>query len=379
MMKKSILGFGKFLQGFIVALALLFALIMPVLANGLNEVNGNNEGNDVLYMESSTPEHNENEENNGGENEKEEIPPPPPRWTNEMIADRSPTRRVNQIALRGYFPDVQPSFGAAYEGINARISVAATALIENAQRLRARTVAFSYEVHATREIVSVVMYANIAAVTPRITVKSINFCALTGETMSHEQVLGLNVAPLVERILTDWTRDNPERFYAAATAPLAAFYITDTQLVFLFDEFQLSTVAGNVGRVALTRSQIVPVRPIAPSEYLIRDDIYNLKVVPIGPIVRALDYYTFLDHDINTAFFWRDSTREHEMMRLTMGVNNYSWGDSRPRELEAPPVMYNFRVLIPITFFDQVMPRMVYHVDEAGYIHFLAYRGSHQP
>jgi hypothetical protein len=337
-----------FRQGALLALALLFAFTTRMFANEA-DINAN-----IVI---------------------EEPPVTEVLWQEDMIANRTPTRRVNGITLRGVFPDIQPSFGPAYADINERISAAANDLINNAQQRRATTITFSYEVFATHRAVSVVMYASIEAVTTREAVRTINFNPATGEPSSLECAMGYDIAPLVERILTEWTRDNPERYYAAITAPLSAFYVTGEQLVLLFDEFQISTAAGSVGRVELTLAHIIRPRPISPAEYRIEEDIYNLKMVPIGTIARELGHYVRSNIPQGRASIYWDDSRTLPIMELALGVNSYNWGEgSQQRTLEAAPVIYGGRMLIPITFFDQIMPRTTYHVDEYGYIHFLAHR-----
>jgi len=292
-----------------------------------------------------------------------------------MVADRTPTRQINGVRLLGVFPHVQPEFGPAYTTLNEHISTAATAHIENALRLRARTITFSYQVFPTRDVVSIVLYAQIAAVTTREAVITINFDPRTGELVTLRQAMGFDVIPLIDRILSDMTRENPQQYYAAANASVSAFYLTETQLVILFDELQITTVpAGAVTRLPLTLDYILRPAPIAPGEYRIETAIYNLKMVPIGTIARALGHDTAYDKESGVATVWWNTNRDQVMMELTVGVNSYAWDGSLQRALEAPPEMYNSRVLIPITFFDQIMPRTTYHIDTNGYIHFLAYR-----
>jgi len=304
-----------------------------------------------------------------------------PVWEEDMISERTPTRRVNHIALRGVFPDILPAFGESYVEINERISAAATDLIDGALRLRARTITFSYDVHSTiyneTEVVSVVMYASIAAVTVREAVRTINFNAQTGEAMTLACVMGENFAPLPMRILTEWTHNYPERYYSAQNAPLSAFYITDTQLILLFDEFQISTAAGGLGRLEMTLDRIIRLEPIPPHLYQIREDIYNLKMVPIRLIIEEMGYDVDWDRREGRVHIWRSGSRDDNdlMMEIIMGQNRYGWGDVPARALEALPMidLPNGRILIPITFFDQIMPRTIYYVDDDGYIHFLAY------
>jgi hypothetical protein len=351
-MKKQIVVPKILKQGILFFLALLFAFVVQVFAGEVTTI--------------------------GNEDGAETDEPVVPVWQNSMISDREPTRRVNQVALRGVFPNIAPAFGESHRELNAAISDAASTLIDNALRLRARTITFSYEVYSTiyneLEVVSVVMYADIAAVTNRKSVISVNFNAVTGERLTLSNVMGNDFPPLPVRILSEWTRDNPERFYAAATAPLSSFYITDTTLVLLFDEFQISTIAGSVGRLEMTLSNILRLDPIPPSEYIIRQDVYNLKMVPIGPIARNMGFYPVHEPSQNRVRIWWDNTQTRLMMDIHFGINRYAWEGITPRTLEAVPVLINGRTMIPITFFDRIMPLTTYHVDENGYIHFITYK-----
>ncbi|MCL2604195.1 MAG: copper amine oxidase N-terminal domain-containing protein [Defluviitaleaceae bacterium] len=360
-MKRCISVRKYFRQGILFSLALLFALTLRVLANEIDD-------EDRLPVEEPI--------------EIEEPAEIEPVWRDEMIADRTPTRRVNHITLKGVFPDIQPSFGEAYDKINEQISLAATDLIDGALRIRARTITFSYDVHAAVyndiEVVSVVMYAGIAAVTTREAVRSINFNAATGEPLTFACVMGSDFAPLPMRILSEWTRENPERFYSARTAPLSAFYITDTLLVFLFDEALITTEVGEAGRLEMKLENIIRLTPISPDQYRILENIYYLKMVPIRPIMEQLGYNIVWEGRNARAMIWWDANSRDSgslMMEINMGVNRYGWRGIPARTLEAPPMMdiANGRIFIPITFFDLIMPRTTYYVDEDGYIRFLAY------
>jgi len=365
-------------QGILISLALLFVFTLPVAAN-----NG-----DVLsdYMEEPQRDENTNgvenpdyDEDPDDNNEDEEIEISVVErtglWQDSMIADRPPSRLVGNLQLRGVFPDIQPDFGPTYTALNADISDAASALIDTALRLRARTITFSYEVFTTSEVVSVVMYASVAAVTTREIVATVNFHPITGVRLSVACVMGADFPALVDRELSDWARRYPERHYAAILAPVSAFYMTDEKIVILFDEFQVSTVAGSLTYMEFRLENIVRVR-IAPIQYNVRPEIYNLKMVPVAFIVSALGYYPVLDLTYGPRVrIWRNSNHTGLVSELRMGVNSFSWNDSIPRTLETwPRTNRGTTLLVPITFFDRIMPRVTYRVDAEGYIHFLSYR-----
>jgi len=336
-------------QGILLSLALLFVLGISVQANP------------DAYAQSTYPPL---------------ITPLSPRWQPHMVVDRVPTRRVNNISLRGVFPDITPDF-AHYQALNQHISDTAGTLIDSALRLRARTITFSYEVFATHEVVSIVMYASIAAITNREAVATINFHPITGEILTIPAVMGEDFPALVEGILTNWTRDFPETHYAAITAPLTAFYLTHDKLVILFDEFQITNEPGDLTRLELRLERIIRIQPIAPIDYYVRTQIYNLIMVPLKPILHQLGYYA-TSHDEGIVRIWANPSQTHLISELRLEENHFVWDGGMPRTLESPPLAHNDLhdniVMVPITFFDRVVPLTTYHVDNSGMIHILAYR-----
>lgn len=347
-------------QGVFLSLALLFVFALPVLAN---------ENERIVTDFLPTPVI---AEDTVGE------PEPPMRWQESMIAPRTPTRRMYGIALRGEFPNILPAFGAAYQELNEHISGAATALIESAQGLRARSITFSYEVFAAHDVVSVVMYAALETNDMRELLASVNFDLYTGELLSIADVMGEAFPVLAERMLAEWTRANPARFYNPLTAPLDAFYVADDKVVLLFDEFQIRSEEGSLRRKEFLFEHLIQVRPILPIEYRPRPDIFNLKMVPVVDIARYMGYYAAFSQVTGRARIWSDETRTTVISDLTPALNQYFWGSGAQRtrimELESPPYVHDGVLLVPITFFDRIIPRTAYFVDEHDHIHFLAYR-----
>jgi len=373
-------------QGILFSLALLFVFALPVSAdNRPGASNGYTISDDATpdeIIDDETDEYPSDAypyDENDPQDDDDEVIENPVLWQDSMIADRTPSRLVGNLQLRGVFPDIQPEFGSAYADLNADISDAAGALIDTALRLRARTITFTYEVISTQNVVSVIMYASVAAITTREIVTTINFHPETGARLSVACVMGADFPALAEAILTDWARQYPERHYSAITAPISAFYITDELLVLLFDEFQVSTEAGSLTYVHFTLENIVRIPGIGPGRYRINRDLYNFKHIPIDYVMHYLGYRVEVIpvQGPPKIRIWSDGDAPILMTELQVGVNRFSWYRSNPRTLELPPIAYTHRpgFLVPITFFDQIMPRITYRVDGGGYIHFLAYVG----
>jgi hypothetical protein len=331
----------RFLRGF-VALFLVFAVAFPVAAFANSPM--------------------QNLFNNRG-------------WRTELLSERSLTRRQEGIDIRGRIPDILQAFIAA-EAINSHISTEVVdTMVAEARRLRARTITFSFEFYETDEIVSILIFADVLTTLPHRLVRSVNFNIFDGNILCKEEATGMDIIPLAERILEEKIRSNPEHYYAAISAPLEnqAFFVTDERLVILFDGFRLSTRVGDVQEIELVFSNIKTVT-LAPGDYR-PDGPYGLKMIP----VRAM-----LGDQLGFDIFWNSAYRYvivsrggTDIIRLTADDNEYLVFGTQRRSLEAAPQMFfaagGYRMYVPITFFDQILPLTTYTIDSYGYITFLTY------
>jgi hypothetical protein len=308
-------------------------------------------------------------------------PPPPgnfspaPRsWRSEMLDSRQLPRRQEGLDIRGTVPEISEAFISANELNSYIMEEIITPLIGEARRLRARAVSFHYDYFPTDDVISIVIYANVVTTLPHTLVRSVNFCAFGGQILSMNDAAKKEIIPLAERILAEKIRSNPERYYAAFSAPLSnqAFYFTHDRLVILFDGFRLSTRNGEVDSIELVLSNINTV-VLSADEYR-QDGPYGLKMIPLRAMLEG-QFGLEVEWD---ALERRATIRRDSQDFIVLHANDNEYivlgTPSQRRSLEAAPQMIDDRMYIPITFFDQIMPRTTYHVDEDGYIHFLAYR-----
>jgi hypothetical protein len=307
-------------------------------------------------------------------------------------------RREEGMDIRGNLPHVNFSFtSTSSSAINFRIVEIERELITLARQGRARSVVFRYQTHhIPGEMVSLVVYADIVSVVPRTLVRSVNFHPNGGAfvPLSKARILErplvspnavsafeiIDITPLVERTITDRLRQHPERTNAAVRTPIdqQAFYLTDNELVLLFDDFQLSTVPGDMTIIRLERRNIIwhemsiPPRPRsvdAPNHY-------NVSRVPINEVLDELGYLIRWVNDLHLQI-WQDNGGL--VISMVMGANSYTvHAGSFPltRSLEASPTRdASGTVYVPITFFD-LFSHTTYSIDELGTILFLAYRES---
>ena len=298
--------------------------------------------------------------------------PPILRWrSNGMISERTLTRRLEGMDIREPIPVVNPAFGPASEIINFHIEEAVASLISEARRVRARAITFRYEIHATNELVSIVIYATVSSVISRTFVRSVNFSPFDGNLLTMNDAMGIDVASLTERILVELIRSDPGHYYAALSAPLTnqAFFLTDNELVLLFDEFRLSTREEGVHVISLIRNYI-RTATITRGEYQFSPDGYNLKMIPVRNILEEFGFFVDWDPWIGVVRVWRGPEL---IIELQPDYNNYMLHGMQQRSLEAAPLNEGGIVFVPITFFDQVWPLTIYVIGIDGSITFLTY------
>ena len=292
------------------------------------------------------------------------------------LYERQLTRREEGMDLLGYIPVIGTDF-AAHQQINDHIDTAVTHMISEARRVRARSIRFTYQLYTnqTNNVVSVVIYAEVSSVISRQMVQSVNFDITSGRTVSANEAMGVDIVSLGERVLAERIRNNPARYYAAMSVSLhgQSFFRTDNGLVFLFDEFQLSTTRSGIGQIELFDSNI-HWATLSPGQYHMHEGGYNLKMIPLRTVLeRQLGYrveYRWSEWDEMRVEVWHDGRLIIEMQP---GFNEYRVMGIMHRSLEAAPMNVNGTVYVPITFFDQILPLTTYSIDSFNSVTFLAY------
>ena len=306
----------------------------------------------------------------------------PTTWRSSMYASETLDTRQQGLDIRGRVPVITEEFGASHTTLNAEIDRAVDAIIDGTQRSQARSLTFDFNIHNTvyrsREVVSIVITATARGATDRTSVLSVNFNARTGALLTLEQVMGKDIAPLAERIIADMIRQNPATYSAAFSAPPTGqgFFITATNLVLLFDEFQLSSVPGASTRITMRLENIRTVT-ISPRDYRVSQDRYAIKMMPVRQVLHGDEGLGF---DVSSGPRNRNGERRITVSRngnaivtFETGVNNYQRTGVLQRSLEAAPVIISGRTYVPISFFDQILPLTVYDIDAQGNITFMTY------
>jgi hypothetical protein len=305
--------------------------------------------------------------------------PPLQGWSSDMLNHRELFGRQEGLDIRGTVPRISMVFDSA-SLINSHIDdYIVTSLVAEARRLRARSITFYFEFHTTDDVISLVIFADVATTLPHTLVRSVNFCTYTGSIFNMNEAMDMAITPLAERILAEIIRANPERYYAALSSNIPeAFFLTRNRLVILFDGFRLSTQVATESTIELTRRNIRSTS-LRINEYR-PDGPYGLKMIPLRYVLADR-----LDYDVR----WYDyetgrrriviSRNEIDLIELSPDDNEYIVHGTQRRSLEVAPQIFvdeftgEERTYVPITFFDQILPLTTYTIDRNGRITFLAY------
>ena len=292
------------------------------------------------------------------------------------LYERPLTRREVGMDILGYIPVIGQDF-AAHEAINEHIDTAVTHMIGEARRARARSIRFTHQIYTNRtnNIVSVVIYADVGSVISRQLVQSVNFDLTSGRVVRANDAMGMDIVSIAERILAERIRSNPARYYAAMSVNLGgqSFFRTEDELVFIFDEFQLSTARNGIGQIALSSNNIRQA-VVSPGQYHMHEGGYNLKMIPLRAVLEHqlgyhVEYRELYDDEVRVEV-WHGSRL---IVEMTPGVNEYRLNGMMQRALETAPVIVNGRIYVPITFFDQILPLTTYSIDSFETVTFVSY------
>jgi len=295
-----------------------------------------------------------------------------PVWDDGMYTIVTLDERRQGLDIRGTVPEILETFGPEYASLNEQLDSMVDTLIEGTRRIRARSVTFDYKIEHTNNLISIVIYANARAVTDRTTVLSLNFDR-RGKRTTLTQAIGLNITPLAEGKIAEMIRQNPATYYAAFNAPPTgqAFYITNSHLVLLFDEFQLSSRPGGTSRIQFQLENIRSYT-LSPQNIRMSTGRYAIRMIPLRTVLEGLGY------DVDWCQTEREATvslHGETVIVLRPNVNNYQVQGILQRSLESAPTMHRGNMYVPISFFDQVLYLTAFSINPSGEIVFISYLG----
>jgi len=300
----------------------------------------------------------------------------PPYATNTL------SRREEGLEIRGEIPVVQ------YQGnnlhlstvLNRQINETVNQKIAAAKENRARRIEFEWKSYSSDGINSILIRTTITTTVTRAEVNSFNYTLNGSRLVGVNDVLGTNGMQIASKVISQRMRSEPERFYANFTGvrDTDAFYVSNGQLVFLFDAFRVAP--GSVGIVDEFSLRINNIRRSTPMqrnvEYWIDNTNYSLKMVSLRAVSDQLGYIIDWDPASRAVTVRRGDV----VVSLRNGQNVYTiarpGSSNQTRSLEAAPRIRNGVTYVPISFFDQILDLVAFNVESNGEIVFTTYLGG---
>ena len=290
-------------------------------------------------------------------------------WPDDMLEYQEIDDREEGLEMSGRIPVLTQYAGPIQTRINSVINQTIASKISEAREVRARTLTFAYETYFSDPYMSIILKSTAASASSKTEVVSINFNTNNGELIYAADVVGLHVVQLADRLLVEMVRRNPERYNPgfAGMREDQAFSITDREIIFWFNEFQLAPGFEGIVPLPLDLDSIKEVT-LSRSDYRIREG-FNLKMIPIR-VLTDLGYEVSWDEINRRISVFHNGEL---VINLTPGVNDYVRESRFTRSLEAAPELIDGFTYVPISFFDQILSLVTFTIDDQNNITFASY------
>ena len=300
-----------------------------------------------------------------------EPTPPPFVWRAHMLEAERVNRREEGLEMQGRIPVLAEAAAHLEAPVNRAIADTLAAKTAEARDMRARSLTFEFESYFAEPVLSIIIKSTVASPASKTDVTSINVDTETGDFLTAADVVGTHVVQLADRLLVEMIRRNPERYNPGFSGMRRdqAFSLTNREIVFWFNEFQLAPGFAGIVPLALQLNNIQEIT-LAPEDYHILQPGFNLKMVPLKKVCEALGYGIYWNPESGQAIVFHG---QEMLIELTPGVNNYQRGERFMRSLESAPELIGGNMYVPISFFDQILSLVAYRIDEDDNIVFASY------
>jgi hypothetical protein len=265
--------------------------------------------------------------------------------------------------------------------INQRIEDTYRQKVAAAKESKARSVTFSYTCYPPSDgVASILLKTSITTAVSKDEVDSFNYIPAESRLVGVNDILGPNGLQIAGKVISQRIRADSERYYTnfPGVQEDDAFYVTGGNIFFLFDAFQIAPGSEGIISFDLEIDGVINTRPIRNGVgYWINESSYSLKMVSLRAVCADLGY----------TIHWNESSKVITVDRpgdvtvsFKTDVNRYqrSRTDASDitRSLESAPVALDGANYVPISFFDQILELVAYHVDENDSIIFTTYTES---
>lgn len=264
-------------------------------------------------------------------------------------------KKSEEIEISGQYPIVNLADKNIVEmnlqdSINSLINDIVDEKINNAISSRARGLSISYKVKSVDDIVSIIIYSTVVSGTSKEDVNSVNFDLSSYKIISINDVLGPNAVKLANQHINDVIKSDTDKYNNVFNGITDSqdFYVTDTELVLLFDTYEIAKGYAGTQEIAIDKSRIVNYQ-LSPDK-LGKSDSNLLRLIPLREVCEQFGYEVrWNSHDKPISISSGDNK-----LSVTVRENKYYKG-SNPVTLESAPVLMDGTTYVPITFFESIL------------------------
>jgi len=284
----------------------------------------------------------------------------------KKITDKDLPRLWNDAVLKGKLPVAAGYASAVLEkAVNDKVQEAYTALLTKAGET-ASAIDFSYEAMENEGYVSILLHCKSVSAFPQESYSCIVFSKKTEKLVGLNDVLGPNGVKLANRVLAEQVKANPERFNPtiADITVTHDFYMENSHLVLVFDQFEIAPGSEGVVRVSIALEGLTGFSVDKTEHYPSAASQFSVKMIPLRSVAAAFGYDVVWNADAQTADLKKDGQL---VTSVTIGENSYYKTRSPKRRLEVAPEVHLGKTHVPISFFEEILG-LLYHVDSHGNI-----------
>jgi hypothetical protein len=295
-----------------------------------------------------------------------------------IIKPKSLSAKEEGLEIKGELPVARAI--AASDLINEKIVAAYKEKVASAKESKARTITFSYKSEESRGILSILLYTTTATATAKEEVDSFNIRTEDAAFVGVNDILSPNGLTLANKIISAHVKGNPDRFYPnfPGVQDTDAFAVIGSELVFMFDAFHIAPGSEGIIEFPLALDNVINVTVRKNPGYFVKEQNYSLKMVPLRSVCDALGYKVSWSSSSKSIFVeWPGEIQ----VTMSLDKNDYmlarqpSLDKTSSRALESPPELLDGITYVPISFFDQILERVAFSVDESENIIFSCYTG----
>ncbi len=257
--------------------------------------------------------------------------------------------------------------------INTRIKNIYDSKVQNAEKEKASSVNIEYEKIVTDNIVSLLIYSTTSTdFYSKAEVDTITFDTEECKYLTITDVLGSNAQELINKFIAASIKQNPERFNPEfrGVGDNISFYVENDNFVILFNQYEIAPGYEGIVRFSMKISDVCNVY-VSREDYIVLNDNYNLKMMPMRQVCEGLGFSVYWDSLIKATTI----SKGLFSTKIIQGKNSYFPSLNVSRELETAPVVQYGKTFLPISFFTAILGA-TYKIDDNDNIMFSIYKAK---